>query len=766
MKLFIYIFYLVILLISIPQISIAKEVSSSIDYLEKGLDYYNHGNFEQAIISGLEAVKLSKEDRDINNQIESLIKLSRSYQSLGQYNEALACLEDALPLTEASEDKTSILCIMGSIYTSIAQFTKAEDLLQKGLDLAKNVQGENSLTSRLLNNLGNLRTAQDNYAEAITNYNSSISLAKSTGNVQLLARVQANCAKAHLLNNGYKMAIELLNSSLKKHLELNNSHNKAFGLVNLGQSYVNISKENPDYKTECGLFAYDAFSNAILASEEIGDLRTASYALGHLGRLYESEKRYEEALQLTRRALFAAQQVDLLESLYLWQWQCGRLFKTQGKDDDAITSYKNAVHTLQSIRQSVSDGGCANCNKTLFPESAHPVYFDLADLLLRKASTIENEGKEGATAYLIEARETIELLKSAELRDYFQDPCVDAYQAKSTSLDDISMDVSVIYVISLPERLELLVTFPTGIERFTVNVGSEEFAQETGLFRKMLVKRTTRQYMYQALNLYDWLIRPLEKKLALHKIETLIIVPDKALRSVPMAALHDGNQFLVNKYSIATTQGLSMTDPQPIEREGLDVLLAGLTESVQGFPPLPNVKEEMESIHDLYGGSLLMNQQFISINMKHELEETHFSVVHIASHGEFSGNADDTFVLTWDEKLNMDDLSNLIKTIRFRKKPIELLTLSACQTASGDDRAALGLAGVAIKAGARSALATLWYINDEASSKLVIEFYTQLKDKSISKAIALKRAQEKLLKDRRYRHPCYWSPFILIGNWL
>jgi CHAT domain-containing protein len=114
----------------------------------------------------------------------------------------------------------------------------------------------------------------------------------------------------------------------------------------------------------------------------------------------------------------------------------------------------------------------------------------------------------------------------------------------------------------------------------------------------------------------------------------------------------------------------------------------------------------------------------------------------------------------------MDRLSRLIGLYRFRDEPLELLTLSACETAAGDDRAALGLAGLAIKAGARSALATLWFINDEASSILVAEFYRQLTDATISKAVALQRAQLKLIEDPIYQHPAYWAPFLLLNNWL
>ena len=141
--------------------------------------------------------------------------------------------------------------------------------------------------------------------------------------------------------------------------------------------------------------------------------------------------------------------------------------------------------------------------------------------------------------------------------------------------------------------------------------------------------------------------------------------------------------------------------------------------------------------------------------------------MHIASHGKFTGNVKESFLLTYHEKMTMDKLEEFIGKSRYRfDAPIELLTLSACETAAGDDLAGLGLASVAIKSGARSALATLWSIDDAATSQLVVEFYKQLKNPELSKAKALQQAQLIILSDIRYRHAGYWAPFLLIGNWL
>jgi CHAT domain-containing protein len=402
--------------------------------------------------------------------------------------------------------------------------------------------------------------------------------------------------------------------------------------------------------------------------------------------------------------------------------------------------------------------------QTSFRESVGPVYFELVDFLLQRAAALPQS--EQNQPYLSEARETVELLRAAELRDYFRDDCVDAARSRVARLDVVSQTTVVVYPIILPDRTELLVSLPGGLKRFSVPVSADTLTQEVKSLSRKVEKRTTRQYLPHAQRLYDWLIRPLEPDLTAVSADTLVFVPDGLLRTIPMAALHDGTQFLISKYAVATTPGLDLTDPRPLRREDTRVLAAGLTESVQGFSALPHVAAELQAVQHLYGGHPLLNSSFLTANMEKESEEQPLSIVHIASHGYFAGEVEKSFLLTFDDKLTMDRLSQVVGVFRFRDRPLELLTLSACETAAGDDRAALGLAGVAIKAGARSALATLWTVNDEAASVLVAEFYQQLHSDSVSRAVALQNAQKKLLADRRYQHPAYWSPFLLLNNWL
>ena len=423
-------------------------------------------------------------------------------------------------------------------------------------------------------------------------YAESVQLAQSTGNVALAARALTNGARAALQHGQYQQSKELLDTALDQLRGLDDSHDKAYGLINIGLTYRDLGLHLPDSHDLLLLLASKTYDEAVIVAQTVGDPRTASYAWGYLGQLYEAEHRYPEALQLTRRAIFAAQQVNASESLYRWQWQTGRLLKALGKTDDAISAYRRAVYTLQSIRPELSISYASP--QASFRESVGPIYFELVDLLLQRAAELQE--RQEYEPFLIEARETVELLKVAELRDYFRDDCVDAARSKITRLDIVSQTAVVVYPILLPDRTELLISLPTGLKRFSVWVGADTLTHEVREFRRKLEKRTTREYLPHAQKLYDWLIRPLDPDLTSSTIDTLVFVPDGPLRTIPMAALHDGQQFLISKYAVATTPGLDLTNPRAIKRENVKVLAVGLTESVQGFPALPNVSAELQAI--------------------------------------------------------------------------------------------------------------------------------------------------------------------------
>ena len=690
-----------------------------------------------------------------NGQIAALIKLSAACQSSGQHPRAEQLLQEAVDLAKSSGDRNALILAMsklGAACTMTRQLNRAETLLRESLEMAR-ADGNLQMTGAILNDLGNVLGLRQKYAEALDVFQQSVAEARKGGNKLLIAQALCNAAST-AARAGMIQQVDTLNAeALDQIAQLDASHEKAYLFITAGET---------DAAQQHSQRAQQSYQHALDVAEAIGDHGAASYALGYSGELYERDKQLDQASSFTRRAIFEAQQARMPEALYRWEWQSGRLLKRQGETEQAMAAYRRAIQTLQPIRHDISLGNGNATTHVSFREAEGPLYFEMADLLLQQAGHSKDP-----QPLLLEARDTVEQLKAVELEDYFQDECVNVARARTRSLEAVDGHTAIVYLIPLGTRTEVLVGLASGLHDFTVDVGVDTLAAEVREFRRNLETRTSYGYLAEARQLYDWIIRPIHGLLIENRIDTLVFVPDGALRTIPFATLHDGKKFLIEEYAVAVAPGLSLIEPRPIQRANARLLLGGLSASVQGYPSLNFVPAELHDIEPMYPSETLLNKDFVLPSITGKLTKEQYSIVHIASHGQFNSDAHKTFVLTYDGKLTLDDLEALIRPSQYRGKPVELLVLSACQTASGDDRAALGLAGVAIKAGARSALASLWFVNDQSTSALISEFYHQLRESpSVSKARALQAAQIKMLNDRRYRHPCYWAPYLIIGNWL
>jgi len=735
----------------------------------EGLAAFEKGVFDQAIPHWEKAVRFFRAQHDNPHEVDAQVRLAAAYEAVGQISDAIGLLNDAVRLATVAKDRRRIILAksnLGEAYSYTRRSNFAETNLREALALALADQDLKAVAS-IHNSLGNLLASQDKLGDALEAYLESASAARQAHDRLLAAKALGNAASTATRGTVTSDAASMNDAAMEEARQAPDSHEKAFTMIVCAQTYQQLLQRQLGSRDAIYASATNAYNAAIQVAQNVGDDRAASYALGGLGGLYEQDGRLPEALELTHHAAVRAEKTGDTEALYQWEWQTGRLLRALGQTDEAIAAYRRAIQSLQPIR---NDLYLTYANR---PGPASPrdavgrVYYELADLLLRQTDAWRDPDQ--IQTNLVAARAVVEQLRSAELEDYFQDQCVNL--ARKTPLEKVSPDAAVIYIIPLPDRTEILVGFSTGLERFKATVGSEELTAEVQRFRKNLEKRTTYEYLEQARHLYDWLIRPLKDDLARQRIQTLVFVPDGALQTIPLGALQDGEKFLIQDFSVAVTPGLTLTAPRSTRRDRGQVLIAGLSQAVkregQNFPPLDYVPLELQHLRVLYPGNELFNKTFLDATLEKEFAAGQYSIVHIASHGQFEHDCDKTFILTYDDKLTMDGLEHLIRPSQFRREPVELLTLSACQTAAGDDRAALGLAGVAVKAGARSALATLWFVNDQASATLMTEFYTQLAgDRSISKARALQLAQQKMLADRRYHHPCYWAPYLLIGNWL
>jgi CHAT domain-containing protein len=734
--------------------------------VERGQRAFQKGDFSQAASDWQKAAELFRKENNVKDEIRASLSLAGACQSLGQQRRAVQILETALGQSEKTGDPaltTLVKSKLGGALVMTQETQRANALLQEALTAAR-AEKDSALTAAILNDLGNAQVSDQKVSEALKSYEESSRLAQEAGNVGLAAQSLCNAAAAAVRAGDFTKADELNARAISATERLDASHAKAFLLLTAGQTDRQIKLSDSEAKRLL-LRAHQSIQQAAKLAEQIGDRPMETYGLGYLGQLYEQDGQTEFALQLTRRAAFIAQEAQLPEALYQWEWQTGRLLKQQGKSDDAIAAYRRAVQSLQPIRTDIASGLGNASSRLSFRESVGPLFNDLADLLLVQAKAASDPKQQ--QQLLLEARDTVESLKTVELEDYFCDECVDVLKLKTRTVEAVDKHSAVVYLIPLPTRTEMLVGLSSGLKLFTVNVSSKDLTAQVRDFRRNLETRTTFGYLEQAQQLYDWFIRPMRELLKENGINTLVLVSDGALRTIPFAALHDGEQFLLQNFAVAVVPGLSLVDPKALERKNVRLLLNGVSRSVQGFAPLDFVTNELTSIDRTYASQTLLNEQFTLAALQGKLRDEQYSVVHIASHGQFDRDARKTFVLTYDDKLTLNQLEASIRPSQYRGRPVELLVLSACQTAAGDDRAALGLAGIAIKAGARSALASLWFVNDQSTSALVSEFYKQLHGSpTITKAQALQAAQIKLLNDRRYRHPCYWSPYLIIGNWL
>ncbi|MGB3766621.1 MAG: CHAT domain-containing protein [Phormidesmis sp.] len=385
---------------------------------------------------------------------------------------------------------------------------------------------------------------------------------------------------------------------------------------------------------------------------------------------------------------------------------------------------------------------------------------EMVSLLLSEGT---GESNQPSQANLTQAREVIEALQLAELDNYFQEACIDV---ESQQIDRVDPLATIVYPIILPDRLAVIASsagqplayYETKIKAEAI----ESTLQE--LLTTIHPVSDNRERLALSKQVYDWLVRPAEDGALMANTETIVFVLDGLLRNIPMAALYDGDQYLIEKYAVALSPGLQLMNARSLDQIKTDAVVGGISEARNGLSALPAVKEEISNISQLVSANTLINEEFTSDRLAKDIKNSSASIVHLATHGQFSSRLEDTFLSTWEGRLSVKELSEILQA-RGASSAVELLVLSACDTASGDERAVLGLAGLAVQSGARSTVATLWPVKDKAAAKLMTALYKVIDKPGISKAEALRQAQLTLIADPTYSDPFFWSAYTLVGNW-
>lgn len=715
------------------------------------------GKAQEALETWKRSESLYQEAADETGVLGSKINQARALQSLGFYRRA----ESKLLLVAAQMDDMpdSVVKVSGLRSLSIAlqvvgKIKASQEILTESLQVAQRI-GATAEVSRTLLSLGNAAVDLQEPDRALEYFQRASQAAMNPEDRRL---AELNKLRVYVKLKQWQQASTIVEKLPSELLSLPPSRMAIENTVNFAESVLHVERQGQqiDWSGTNRLLAA-----AVRSAQTIQDGRAEAQALAKWGQLYAQNGQSSEAIDLTQQSLNIAQNLQAADLVAIAAGQLGREQVKLGRREEAIASYSQAVRALQSLRQDM-----AAINRDVqfdFRETVEPVYRELVRLLL---PPLDREDQEVSQENLQQARELIESLQLAELDNFFREACLDA---TTVAIDRIDPKATAIYPIILSDRLAVIVSSPDRPLSYYATPSSQ--AQIENTLKEFIIQisplydEADRLQLSQTI--YDWLLRPAEAAGELAGTETLVFVLDGILRNVPMAALHDGKQYLVEKYNLALSPGLQLIETRSPESAEMSLIVGGLSAARQGFSALPQVEKELAEISQKFPAQVLLNEEFTRNTVVEQVDKNQSRIVHLATHGQFSSKAEDTFLLTWDSRLQVQELDSLLQRRAITEVgAIELLVLSACETAAGDDRAVLGLAGIAVKSGARSTLATLWRVRDRSTALFMTEFYQQLQTPGVTKAAAMRRAQLALLADPEYSEPFFWAPFVLVGSWL
>jgi CHAT domain-containing protein len=497
--------------------------------------------------------------------------------------------------------------------------------------------------------------------------------------------------------------------------------------------------------------ALDNANLGLSESQKDNDLRSVSKAYGIVGKVNQHQGQSDIALDAFKRASSAAESIRAYDLLYQWQWETAKLYAAQGDREQAIKLYQQSIDCIEKVRDEMLS--LKTDVQYSFRDSIEPVYREYIALLFRSAQPDLRK--------IVAVNEQLQI---AELENYLR--CGGLNLGSLLNLSPAQSPDASIYFVRLPNQYGILVRNKDGglnhqiVDRKPVDALLSRVKTYFQGDRIAQVSQSS-QFRETFASLYQQLIAPIAGSLPPSGHLTLSV--DTDLQAIPWSLLFDGQNYLIEKYSLSLTPGANIQDPQPLAKR-TSALVAGASNfpNSPSFSPLPAVESEINAISQELKAKTLINEQFQKDKLIRIAGSA--SILHLASHAQVSSDPQNTYVLGWNGKITLSQLEQLIKSRQ--NNPLELLILSACRTAAGDRRATLGIAGTAYQAGARSIVASLWVVNDESQAILMSEFYNHLINKGQSKGEALRQAQLKLLRSDRYSSPYYWANMVLLGSWL
>ncbi len=665
-----------------------------------------------------EAVEIAKSKQFDRVLYTAYLTWSNIHKVEGKYLEAEKNLQESLKYAVDREEKVIVYRNLSQVFQAKSQTIEQTKTNIVAEDLDIKAVKKRSINDR---------------KKALFNAKIALELSKNIESfvtVDALLQILRLGAEAEDFNpNPY---VERAETILAK---LPDSTHKVYSLIDLSEF-----KSKPVY----------LLTSAVTIADRLEDDRAASFALGRLGTYYERVNQDDLALDWTDKAILAASRAQTAQSLYQWYWQKGRIYNSLGETEKAIEVYSQAIASLQTIRGELAK---TTNEKIDFTTKVEPVYRELLQLLLSNPTPQQ----------LDRALVIRDLLQLSELENYFGDDCLEFFSESKTLPNPQEV---FIHTLIFPQATHIILKQTDGVTHTKIDITQLELEKLVKQWRYSLEDRTEENYLPLSQKMYDLLIKPIESELSKNKLKTLIFVNDGILKNVPMAALYDGQKFLVENYAV--TNSLNLNSPakeNPIFNPETKILAFGLSEETANFPALPYVEQEIRAISELVEVEGFLNSQFTPNTVKQELVNHNFRLIHFATHGEFAGTAEDSFLSTYQGQISLSNLEEILNQnqLRFPQNPIKLLVLSACETAAGNERAVLGLAGIAIRSRVVNVIGSLWSVNDRAAVYLVDDFYDSLFLAGMSPSEALRQTQIKMIGTRTI-HPAIWSNLILIAS--
>ncbi len=720
------------------------------------------------------------ENTQLQQYLSDQIAKANTYQRQGLYRRSRKQLEALLQTLQQAPD--SVIKVKGLLQlANIVRLTdgdRMQALLDEALNISHRVDPTNTigLTALAHFHQGNCHLFHNHPLTAKTDYDKALeyqpnATLKFMIEVRLLG-LQFSKTKTNphsVLNHAIKSDVKFKPKSNISHEQLSTSWSELLEQIQrsaltsetlyLRLELVELALDYPN------ILPSEVIQRLLVESLQIAntlnDRQAATSLLGYLGQLHLKSGRLDLADNNAHQALQIAQRSHNSNLIYQNFHLLGQIEARRNHPEQAKQYYQSAIDTLQTIRYDLV--ATSPYLQFEFRDEVEPVYRELVDLLL----TPENN-ESIPQSQLKQAQTIMDSLRDAELVNYFREACWDVSPQAIEKLDPTA---AVIYPIVLTDRLEVLWNFPgKPLQHYTIPVSQALVETRVAQMRQAL--RSTSlpaERLPLEAELYDWLMRPALSQLQANpEIKTLVFNPDTAFQLFPMNVLYDGKHYLIEQYAIATTPGLKLRPGQPLSRvpwKGDRSFVGGISDAQGDSTALPGVMAELDTIGHQINSAPHRNSNLSLKSLKMALSKNPIALLHLATHGQFSATPGDTFLQLWGDRLTVKDLGMLFeeRTIN-RLPPLELMILSACQTAQGDRRAALGIAGIAVQSGARSTIASLWTVDDRSTAELMQYLYQNL-DKEMPRAEALRQAQLMLLRNPEFSHPYYWSAFTLLGTW-